>query len=218
MNLVFLVSGNGGNLKFFDLALKSGIIHGLSLYVIADRDCGAANYAAKIGIPVEIINYTINYRAELASALARISPDVIVTNWYKILDAVTVRDFEGKMLNLHYSLLPSFGGLIGLEPIKQAYSSGCKFIGPTCHLVSENVDGGMIVAQSVFAVDTLIENAIELMFRRGCLTLLNAIELLLSVSLHDDCLFVCANQWFCPPLRFDIELYSDSFWQELSLL
>lgn len=216
--LVFLVSGNGGNLKFFDLALKLGIIHGISLFVIADRDCGAVDYAKRVGIPVEIINYTVNHRSELMNVLSAISPDIVVTNWYKILDADTVNEFKGKMINLHYSLLPSFGRLIGQQPIRNAYACGCKFIGPTCHYVTEVVDGGMIIAQSVFATDVSIEQAINIMFKRGCLILINSIELSLSVSIHKYNATHSKNQWFFPRLGFDDKFYSDSFWNELSLL
>ncbi|WP_088869645.1 formyltransferase family protein [Aeromonas veronii] len=217
-NLVFLVSGNGGNLKFFDLALKHGIIDGISIFVIADRNCGAVDYAKRVGIPVAIINYTVNHRDELMAALLAIAPDIIVTNWHKILDADTVNEFKGKLINLHYSLLPSFGGLIGQEPIRNAYSCGCKFIGPTCHYVDEFVDSGMIIAQSIFATDVSIEHAINIMFKRGCLTLINSIELLLSVSIHKCNLMHSDSQWFYPRLGFDDKLYSDSFWRELSLL
>lgn len=218
LKLVFLVSGNGGNLKFFDLALKFGIIHGVSIFVIADRNCGAVDYAKRVGIPVEIVAYTVKHRDELMAALLAVTPDVIVTNWYKILDVDTVNEFKGKMINLHYSLLPSFGGLIGQEPIRHAYSCGCKFIGPTCHYVNEFVDSGMIIAQSVFSTDIPIEQAINIMFKHGCLTLINSIELLLSVSIHKCNFIYSENKWFSPRLGFDDKLYSDSFWKELSLL
>ncbi|WP_159066144.1 formyltransferase family protein [Vibrio harveyi] len=45
--------------------------------------------------------------------------------------------YFGRIVNIHYSLLPSFGGLIGVKPIEKALELGCKYIGPTCHIVDE---------------------------------------------------------------------------------
>ena len=43
----------------------------------------------------------------------------IITNWHKIIDPVTVNLYCDKFINLHYSLLPSFGGLIGVAPVEK---------------------------------------------------------------------------------------------------
>lgn len=216
--IVFLSSGNGGNLKFFFLAQRHQLTSEFELHVIADRECGSVKFAKNYQIPCEVLHYTRSDTSALNEALDAINPDIIVTNWHKIIDKNTVEKFSGKFINLHYSLLPAFSGLIGIEPLKKAYEQGCKWIGPTCHIVDEGVDTGRIISQSIFETNTPLQAAVEKMFRIGCLTLLNGMlthckkdQMLMSISKHDDCLF-------SPPLLFDVNLFTESFWSELSML
>jgi phosphoribosylglycinamide formyltransferase 1 len=174
--ILFLASGGGGNFKFIHQAILCGVLAPVELYVIADQNCGTIEYAKKVGINNSVIQYARSAPGELRSHLLSVSPDLIITNWHKIIDSDTVRAHEGKFINLHYSLLPSFGGLIGIEPIKKAYEHGCKFIGPTCHFVDEGVDTGKIIAQAIFSTDRSFDESVTMMFRSGCLVLLSAIK------------------------------------------
>lgn len=209
--ILFLASGGGGNFKFFHQAIQRKYLDDVQLSVVADRKCGSIEYAEKWGLDSTIINYTRTAPNELRYLLAAMKPDVIVTNWHKIIDADTVRDNLGKLVNLHYSLLPAFGGLIGIEPIKKAYEQGCKFVGPTCHLVDEGVDTGRIIAQAVFATDRPMQEAVTMMFRTGCLVLLNGIQSVLDQELitHTG----ISETIFSPPLNFDHAQFSDDFWR-----
>lgn len=177
--ILFLVSGVGGNFKFIHQAILCGSLDPVELNVISDRACGAIEYAEKVGIESSVVQYTRGNPKELRSHLLNVSPDLIITNWHKIIDSDTVRAHEGRFVNLHYSLLPAFGGLIGLEPIKKAYEQGCKFIGPTCHFVDEGVDTGKIITQAIFSTDRSFDESVTMMFRSGCLVLLNAIKMIL---------------------------------------
>ena len=79
---------------------------------------------------------------------------VILAGFMRVIKPPFLRAFEGKIVNLHPSLLPSFKGLNG---IGQALAYGVKFTGCTVHWVSEEVDGGQIIDQAVvpvFADDT----------------------------------------------------------------
>jgi len=210
--ICFLASGNGGNLKFFYFAAAQNSTHNFQLAAIADRECGSLEFSKNKGLERYIINYNSTNSLELNLALEKIKPDIIITNWHKIIDRDTVRKYMGKMINLHYSLLPAFAGLIGIEPIKLAYAQGCKYIGPTCHYVDENLDAGKIISQAIFATDIPIDRAVELMFRKGCLVLLNSVHQLFSSppatnkqTLHDPS--------FRPPLSFDSSIFSEEFWQ-----
>jgi len=214
-SIVFLVSGGGGNLKFLYLALKNNFISGCRLSVIADRECGALDFARKHNIENHLIIYKRSEPEAFKEILQRIKPDIIVTNWHKIIDGNTVGQYIGKFINLHYSLLPAFGGLIGVEPIKRAYEQGCKFIGPTCHLVDEGVDTGKILAQAVFTTERPFEEAVNLMFRDGCLVLLNGIQQVLGQSLltkHSSS--SCTT--LSPALDFYDALFNEIFWKELA--
>jgi phosphoribosylglycinamide formyltransferase-1 len=117
------------------------------------------------------------------------------------------------LINLHYSLLPAFAGLIGIEPIKKAYEQGCKFMGPTCHLVDEGVDTGEILAQGVFKADRPFQELVTMMFRSGCLVLLNA--LLLSMG-HCKEFEASRTIFFSPELTFDKFLFDEEFWQKVA--
>jgi|APSaa5957512535_1039671.scaffolds.fasta_scaffold153724_2 phosphoribosylglycinamide formyltransferase 1 len=210
--ITFLVSGGGGNLKFFYYMRECLGRKNISLYVIADRDCGALEFCKINGVEYRKINYTQKRPEELREELNRINPDIVVTNWHKIIDPETVNLYKGRMVNLHYSLLPAFGGLIGIEPIEKAYSQGCKYIGPTCHLIDEGVDSGLILSQAIFTTNRSLEDSIEMMFRKGCLTLLNGIDLLVGKKSFDS----FTDIRFSPQLSFDEKLFDESFWERVS--
>jgi len=219
--IVFLASGNGGNLKFFYLAQKYNFISGIRLSVVADRECGSIEFARKNDLEHYVIKYKRSDVKELTDILGEIKPDIIVTNWHKIIDEDTVRAFKGKLVNLHYSLLPAFGGLIGIEPIKNAYAQGCKYIGPTCHLVDEGVDTGEIISQAIFKTDIPVNEAIEEMFHKGCLILLVGVQQLLGEELVVKTItnvdsYGLSSWGFAPPLDFDELLFNEIFWKELA--
>jgi phosphoribosylglycinamide formyltransferase-1 len=213
-SLVFLVSGSGGNLRFIYSALENNVISGIKLSVIADRDCGALEFAREKKIDNYLISYSRYNSFDLNFLLDKINPDLIITNWNKIIDKITVLNFFGKFINLHYSLLPAFSGLIGVEPIKRAYENGCKFIGPTCHLVDEGVDTGRIVSQAIFTTDRAFDEAVSLMFKKGCLVLLVGIEEVLGQNLVMDRSTIL-NHNYSPALGFDESLFNEKFWIEI---
>lgn len=212
--ILFLVSEGGGNLKFFHQAALAGYMRKIHLSVVADRRCVATTYAEKSGLETHIINYSRNSPKELQEIFLANRPDVVVTNWHKIIDKNTVRSNMGKLVNLHYSLLPAFGGLVGIKPVKMAYEQGCKFIGPTCHLVDEGVDTGQILSQAVFTTERSIDDAITMMFRLGCLSLVSGIQIVLKDRLVNK--EGSVSEIFSPPLDFDSNIFNEEFWQKLS--
>jgi len=216
VNIVFLVSGNGGNLKFFyEVIAKTEIIQG-KLYVIADRDCMATSFCMQKKIPYSIISYTRDKTRELQSILLKINPDVIITNWNKIIDSETVKLFHGKMINLHYSLLPAFSGMIGVKPIQEALKRNCWFLGATVHWVEEIVDGGKIITQSVFLNNGRFDQVLERVFRSGCFLLLNTLLMLSNNEKSQT--FQHPDILFSPQLSFNPLLFDLSFWNALKEL
>lgn len=144
--------------------------------VIADKTCGATNYAFENGIPCQIHSFD---RVEtedrtLIRLIEGFKADFIITNVHKILSSRIVARFEGQLVNLHYSLLPAFKGTIGMKALESYRDLNCSFFGTTCHLVDQQVDNGRILAQSV-TVMAESPNPIEDTFRTGCLTLINGI-------------------------------------------
>lgn len=214
MKICFLVSAGGGNFKFFHLAKQRGIIKNVELCVIADRSCGAISYAKNNKINHEVIEYSREKNEFLVDALERASPDYIVTNWHKIIDADIVKKYSGRLINLHYSLLPAFGGIIGTVPIDKAYALKCKYVGVTCHYVDENVDSGEIITQAILKTDIPMSAAVQSVFQKGCLALLNSF----CVLERNEIVTPCQNERFdfSPNLGFSELIFDEGFWAELA--
>ncbi|MBD0379695.1 phosphoribosylglycinamide formyltransferase [Paenibacillus sedimenti] len=178
IKICFLCSGNGGNLRFINKCIQKKIIPNIELVgIIADRHCEAITFAQYNNLSAYKINYSRKNNAELKEALISLNPDIIVTNFHKILDEEIVNLFKGKLINLHYSLLPAFGGVIGDKPVRMALDTGCKFVGTTVHFVDEEVDNGFIISQNLLPVANNSEFQVIMneVFRMGCVNLLNAI-------------------------------------------
>ena len=222
--LIFLVSGNGGNLKFIAKYIREISSNEFKIEaVIADRECGALKYAQNQDLQSFLIDYSRDQNYELKKLLSELSPDVVITNIHKILDTDIVSCFKNKLINLHYSLLPAYKGLIGVKPIQAALKIQSKFIGSTVHFVDGDVDSGEIISQCTFSVQG-IENfneVVETVFQGGCLNLLNGLFILFDMSalqdnnysstvrlLERDCIF-------SPALRYDVDFLNKDFWDKV---
>ncbi|OIN83233.1 formyltetrahydrofolate deformylase [Francisella sp. TX07-6608] len=109
----------------------------------------------KFDIPFEHVSHEGITREEHESRVCDIiktyQHDVIVLAKYmRILSPNFVKQFQGKLLNIHHSFLPAF---IGANPYKQAYERGVKIIGATSHFVTDDLDEGPIIAQDIIRVD-----------------------------------------------------------------
>ncbi len=214
----FLVSGNGGTLKFLHLVQKMNIYDYSIQFVIADRECGALEYANNNDIYTNVVKYNKNNREDLYKILNQFKDiDIIITNIHKVLDNNILNQFMGRLINLHYSLLPAYGGLIGMKTVDEARSDNAMFIGATCHEVSEILDGGKIICQSCFSVDwELPDKEIkDLVFQSANLCLLNSILLRTE---NKDLLqkeYTYKNLLFNPVLKFVTDELTDDFWYKL---
>ena len=223
IKVVFLVSSNGGFLKFLHQYLTLHAIQEIEIIgVIGDRDCLAIKYANSQKIENKTIKYNKENRSELFHALQGFNPDLIVTNIFKILDKKIVTYFENKLINFHYSLLPSFKGLIGVQTIKEAKKLNCKFIGTTCHFVDENVDNGKIISQAVFHLSNSdeIEYLNSIMFRANCLMGLNIIYTFnkLNHSIPNSLDINGKNVLFSPMFNDNLSIPDESFWDKIKSL
>ena len=178
-NIVFLCSGNGGNLRFLQSTIELGLLPGARVVAaVADRDCGALDYARTQGLQAWSADFTEAGQAQLVEAIAALEPDLIVTNIHKILFPVFVRAFAGRLINLHYALLPAFAGVIGTKPVEQAIAYGAKWTGATVHHVSEELDLGRPIVQAVVPLreGDSVATVMDTVFRAGCLSLYAAVK------------------------------------------
>ncbi|MCC2547903.1 hypothetical protein LJY25_15745 [Hymenobacter sp. BT175] len=219
--IAFLASGNGGTLKFVHQAAQR---LGLPLSigdVVADRDCGALDYARAHGLRATRLKYTRTAPEALQQVLVAGQPDLVITNIHKIIDADTLNLLPGRFINLHYSLLPAFKGFIGMETVEQARLLNAGIIGGTCHQVDELVDNGQVLSQCAVPVDwnrddtTQVYNAV---FRGASMALLDGIlqKTGLNTAQHTQLLDLAGRPaLFSPALSYQAEALDEAFWQNL---
>ena len=165
--IIVLISGNGSNLQAIIDACKSGIINGKVVGVISNRDDAfGLERAKKDNIPSKVINHNnyntrIDFDQKLVSTIKKFQPDLVVlAGFMRILSPIMTSAFKDKMINIHPSLLPKYPGLNTHE---QVIANKDVEHGVTIHSVSEELDGGPIIAQSKILIhknqqlDDLIE-------------------------------------------------------------
>lgn len=222
--IVFLCSGGGGNLRFVKAAAEKGWFgQAVLTAVLTDRECGVNDYARLHGIDEKCIDFTAHGQSDLIDSLDYYKPDIVITTVHRILNEEVVEKFRGRLINLHYSLLPAFGGFIGKRPVKEALAYGAKFVGITVHLVDESLDGGKPLMQAAIPVKSFddVDILMDLLFRCGCLSLGSVINTCFLddrklgieevVKIKDRyCLF--SNKINIP---FDIQ--NETFWEAIRL-
>lgn len=217
--ILFLCSGGGGNLRFVHQAIRRGWLPAWQrIAVITDRECPASVYARQQNLSVSCVDLKVDGQATLLKIALSREPDMIITTVHRILDKPFVAAFEGKMLNLHYSLLPSFAGSIGVNPVKAAMDYGACLGGATVHKVTAEVDAGHPVAQIAFpfAPSDNLEQVMDIQFRAGCIALLNALYISAGQGVPDwnGKIFNIKgkNSLVSPALSLPVELLREEFW------
>ena len=153
-----LGSGKGSNFAAIADAIAAGGIPATVALVVSDvPDAGILDLARQRGLPGRHIppggfRTKLDEAAEAAyvAALDEARVDLVVlAGFMRILKGAFLRHFEGRVVNIHPSLLPSFPGLAAW---KQALDYGVKVTGCTVHLVDQGVDTGPILAQRAVPV------------------------------------------------------------------
>ena len=97
-----------------------------------------------------------SYTAAIIETLKKYEADLVVyAGFMTILDEQIVKAYNGKMMNVHPSLIPSFCGvgMYGLHVHEAALARGVKLTGATVHFVNEECDGGPIILQKAVAIE-----------------------------------------------------------------
>ena len=162
--VVVLVSGYGSNLQAILDRVAAGTLSVDVRAVVSDKpDAQALKRARAADVAVEILTSTgfpakAAYDNALTAAVDRHSPAlVILAGFMRILGPEFVRRYLGRMLNIHPSLLPKYRGL---HPHRRVLEAGDRVHGCSVHFVTEELDGGPVVAQAeipVLAGDTEAE-------------------------------------------------------------
>ncbi len=150
--LAVLISGRGSNLgALLDAGLPAQFVTVLS----NDPAAAGLDVARARGIPAQALDHRAFSSREafdraLTDALQAHAPDlVILAGFMRVLTAVFLEAFAGRLINIHPSLLPAFPGL---HTHRRALDAGVKLHGCTVHYVTPELDGGPIIAQAAVPV------------------------------------------------------------------
>jgi phosphoribosylglycinamide formyltransferase 1 len=154
--ITVLISGRGSNLASLLAAMHAGTLGGTITDVIANKaDAGGLGIAAGHGIATHVVAHRdFPTRDAFDDALAaRIDAGrpnlVVLAGFMRVLGTAFVRRYDGRMINIHPSLLPSYPGL---HTHRRALADGVRLHGCTVHFVTPDVDVGPIIGQAAVPV------------------------------------------------------------------
>lgn len=158
--IAVFASGRGSNFQAVFKKIEAGEIKAeISLLISNNPDAGAIEFARENNIPVKVVRpadfeSALLFGNALLSSLKAYEIELIILAGYlKMIPPNVVEAFPHRMINVHPSLLPSFGGkgMYGMNVHRAVYKSGVKVSGITVHFVDEKYDTGPILLQQ--AVD-----------------------------------------------------------------
>ncbi|MDF1700281.1 MAG: phosphoribosylglycinamide formyltransferase [Planctomycetota bacterium] len=157
--IAFLLSGSGSTLRNLLAEIEAGRVAGQIVVVISDRPgVGGLAIAAEHGIDAHVVSRKEHkgfeaYSSAIGAALAPYDADLVVSGGFLTLFKIPAA-LENRMVNVHPSLLPAFGGkgCWGHHVHEKVLASGVRFTGCTVHFVTDEVDGGPIVDQALVDV------------------------------------------------------------------
>jgi phosphoribosylglycinamide formyltransferase-1 len=163
-NIVILISGGGSNMAAIVKTARRDAWaekFGARVAAVISNKPSAAGlvFAAEHGLATQVLDHKAfasreAFDAALAQAIDRYDQPgqpalVVLAGFMRILTPGFVSRFEGRLLNIHPSLLPAFAGL---HTHQRAIDAGCKVAGVTVHQVTAELDHGPILAQAVVPV------------------------------------------------------------------
>lgn len=164
MKIAVLISGSGRTLKnFIELIADDQLPVEIALVISSSATAGGLEHAAAAGLPTSVVSRKDYASDELfgAAVFSRCRTAgvelVLMAGWLKLCPVPA--DFTGRVVNIHPSLLPAFGGhgMYGDRVHAAVIERGCKVTGVTVHFVDNEYDAGPIIWQTpvpVFEDDT----------------------------------------------------------------
>ena len=153
-----LISGGGTNLQSFIDRTESGELDMEIAVVLSNKpDAYGLERAAGAGIATEIVRHVDypereQFDAALVDTLDRYQPDlVILAGFMRILTPVFIDHYEGRVFNIHPSLLPKYPGL---DTHQRALDAGDAWAGSTVHFATRELDGGPMIIQGRVPVES----------------------------------------------------------------
>lgn len=152
-NIVILISGRGSNMQ----ALVEAAIPNARIAAVLSNNAAAAGlqWAAERDIATAALNHRdyadrAAFDAAMMAAIDAYQPDLVVlAGFMRILTPEFCHHYQGRLINIHPSLLPAF---TGLDTHRRALDEGCRVAGCTVHFVTAELDNGPVIAQGVVPV------------------------------------------------------------------
>ncbi|MBV8247028.1 MAG: phosphoribosylglycinamide formyltransferase [Comamonas sp.] len=159
-NIVILISGGGSNMAAIVRASQQqnwAKQYNARVAAVVSNKAEAQGlvFARDNGIATEVLDHKQYdsreaFDAQLMQVIDRHAPDLVVlAGFMRILTPGFVSHYEGRLINIHPSLLPAF---TGLHTHQRAIAAGCRFAGATVHRVTAELDVGPILEQAVVPV------------------------------------------------------------------
>jgi len=163
-NIVILISGDGTNMEAILRTAKAAKweknLQAQVVAVISNRpNAKGLALAQQHGITTQVVDHTVfantpdpreAFDQALITEIDKFAPTLVVlAGFMRILTPMFVAHYEGRLVNIHPSLLPAFPGL---HTHQRAIDAGCKFAGATVHQVTAELDHGHILAQAVVPI------------------------------------------------------------------
>jgi phosphoribosylglycinamide formyltransferase-1 len=156
-NIAVFASGSGSNFGAILEAVQGGELEAKVELLVSDQPSAyAIQRAEEAGVPTFVFrakDYSskMEYEQEICALLTEKNIDLVVLAGYmRLIGSTLLTDFEGKIINIHPSLLPAFPGK---DAIGQALAANVKESGVTVHYVDAGMDTGPIIAQQSVMVD-----------------------------------------------------------------
>ena len=150
--IAIFISGEGTNLKNLLEECNTNLKNKCEVAVVitSNNNAKGVNIAKKYGIEPYCFNCDLSSQFSISKLLKEKNIDFIfLAGFMKILSSEFVNDWRNKIINIHPSLLPAFGGA---NAVQQALDYGAKITGCTVHYVDETIDSGSIIAQKALDV------------------------------------------------------------------
>lgn len=185
LRLGVLLSGGGRTLLNILEYIQAGKLSAEVVVVIASRDCKGVERSRDAGLNVHIIPYkempdTETYSAAIVERLEAAEVDLVIQAGFLSFWRIPPK-YEGRVLNIHPALLPSFGGvgMYGRHVHEGVLAAGCKVSGCTVHLVTNEYDRGPIIVQKCVPVlpDDTPDTLAARVFEQECIAYPEAIKL-----------------------------------------
>jgi phosphoribosylglycinamide formyltransferase 1 len=148
INVAVFISGNGSNLKsLINHSLKKNSMFKISLVVSNKSNAKGLNFAKEFRIKKKVVNY-FNVKNAEKEILIQMKKEniflICLAGFMKILSINFIKNFKGKIINIHPSLLPKYKGL---NTHQKAINNKEKYSGCTVHYVNSKLDSGKIILQ-----------------------------------------------------------------------